>query len=51
MGVLLLVTIIAGIVLLSNIRTGGTDSRSNKQKWANEFEMDSYDDEQHWNKD
>lgn len=50
MGVLLLIAIIVGLALISNIRIG-PDTRSNQQRWADEFEMDSYDDEQHWGDD
>ena len=43
MGVLLLITIIVGIALISNIRIGDS-----KDIDPYEFEMDSYDDEQHF---
>lgn len=46
MGVLLLIGVIVGIALISNIKIGGPDTRSDQQKWVDDFEMDSYDDEQ-----
>lgn len=31
--------------------SGRSKSYSDQQRWAYEFEMDSYDDEQHWGDD